>query len=92
VTAPLNCQALFVFIQWAGNTTIGAATTLLLVRTIAVWDRSLYVIVPMLLLAAGQWGLLYYSQSNLPPFSPFSPFKPDPDRPADHFISILTFT
>ena len=64
VTTPIDCQALFVFIQWAGNTTIGASSSLLLVRTIAVWNRSPYVIAPMLLLAIGQWGLLYYSQLN----------------------------
>ena len=62
VTTQTDCQALFVFIQWAGNTTIGASTSLLLIRTIAVWNRSLYIIAPMLLLAAGQWGLLYYSK------------------------------
>jgi hypothetical protein len=65
VTTPTNCQALFVFIQWAGNTTIGASTSLLLIRTVAVWNRSRYIIAPMLVLAAGQWGLLYYSQLNI---------------------------
>ena len=68
VTTPIDCQALFGFIQWAGNTTIGASSSLLLVRTIAVWNRSRFVIFPMLLLAAGQWGLLYYSQSKYLPF------------------------
>ena len=72
VTTPTDCQALFAFIQWAGNTTIGASTSLLLVRTVAVWNRSPYVIAPMLLLSAGQWGLLYYSQfpSPVPPIRP----------------------
>jgi len=64
VTTPTDCQALFVFIQWAGNTAIGASTSLLLIRTVAVWNRSPYIIAPMLLLAAGQWGLLYYSELN----------------------------
>lgn len=72
VTTYTDCQALFVFIQWAGNTTIGASSSLLLVRTIAVWNRSPYVIAPMLLLALGQWGLLYYSQWNIHPFLPLT--------------------
>ena len=69
VTTQTDCQALFVFIQWAGNTTIASSTSLLLIRTIAVWNRSRYIIAPMLLLAAGQWGLLYYSELTTSPRS-----------------------
>jgi len=71
VTTPTDCQALFAFIQWAGNTAIGASTSLLLIRTVAVWNRSPYIIAPMLLLAAGQWGLLYYSELNTSVLSTF---------------------
>jgi len=49
----------YMFIQFTGYTTIGSASTLLMLRTIAVWNRPL-VTVPLVLASAGQWGLLLH--------------------------------
>ena len=50
----------YVFIQFAGFTTIGSASTLLMLRTIAVWNRVPLVTVPLVLASMGQWGLLLH--------------------------------
>jgi len=60
VTTKVNCQALYVFIQFTGFTTIGSASTLLMLRTIAVWNRVPLVTVPLVLASMGQWGLLLH--------------------------------
>lgn len=60
VTSEVNCQALYVFCQWAGNTAIAGASTCLMIRTIAIWERKLFVTIPLVALSLGQWGLLYH--------------------------------
>ncbi|KAG8994081.1 hypothetical protein FRB90_000538 [Tulasnella sp. 427] len=59
-TTKLNCQALYVFNQLMGNIAIATASTLLMLRTIAIWSRNLIVVVPLVLLALGQWGILLH--------------------------------
>jgi hypothetical protein len=39
---------------------MGSASTLLMLRTIAVWNRSPRIVVPLLLASMGQWGLLIH--------------------------------
>ncbi|KAF8302625.1 hypothetical protein DL93DRAFT_465819 [Clavulina sp. PMI_390] len=60
VTTEVNCQALYAFNQFAGNTTIGAASTLLMLRTIAVWNRRYFITIPLVILSLGQWGILFH--------------------------------
>ncbi|KAF8302623.1 hypothetical protein DL93DRAFT_2102570 [Clavulina sp. PMI_390] len=65
VTTEVNCQALYAFNQFAGNTTIGAASTLLMLRTIAVWNRRYFITVPLVILSLGQWGILFHGIATL---------------------------
>ncbi|KZV92934.1 hypothetical protein EXIGLDRAFT_613689, partial [Exidia glandulosa HHB12029] len=53
--------ALYTFCQWAGNTAIASASTCLMMRTFAIWERRQIVVVPLTLISLGQWGLLYYA-------------------------------
>lgn len=50
----------YVFAQFTGFTAIGSASTLLMLRTIAVWNRVPLVTVPLVLASMGQWGLLLH--------------------------------
>ncbi|KDQ09989.1 hypothetical protein BOTBODRAFT_503327 [Botryobasidium botryosum FD-172 SS1] len=60
ITSEVNCQALYTFNQFAGNTAIGTASTLLMFRTIAVWSKNIYVVVPLCVLSMGQWGIILH--------------------------------
>ncbi|EJD54260.1 hypothetical protein AURDEDRAFT_52313 [Auricularia subglabra TFB-10046 SS5] len=55
------CLALYTFCQWAGNTAIAGASTCLMLRTIAIWKRKMFMVVPLVALSLGQWALLYYA-------------------------------
>ncbi|EJD54335.1 hypothetical protein AURDEDRAFT_51258 [Auricularia subglabra TFB-10046 SS5] len=46
--------------QLSGNTAIAGASTCLMIRTIAIWERKLLVTIPLVALSLGQWGLLYH--------------------------------
>ncbi|EMD41052.1 hypothetical protein CERSUDRAFT_80692 [Gelatoporia subvermispora B] len=59
VTTPINCNALFLFNSWAGNMTILCASMCLMLRSIALWDRKLKVVIPLGLLAFAHWVLLW---------------------------------
>lgn len=50
----LNCQALYVFNELVGNTAVATASTLLMLRTIAIWSRSPYVMYPLVVLSLGR--------------------------------------
>jgi len=60
ITSEVNCQALYTFNQFAGNTAIGTASTLLMFRTIAIWSKNIYIVVPLCILSMGQWGILLH--------------------------------
>jgi hypothetical protein len=60
ITTRVNCQALYTFNQFAGNTAIGTASTLLMFRTIAIWTKRIEVLVPLVALSLGQWGILFH--------------------------------
>ncbi|KAG8957783.1 hypothetical protein FRC03_009816 [Tulasnella sp. 419] len=60
IKTKVNCQAMYLFNQITGNITIGSASTLLMLRTIAIWSRKLYIVIPLGLLALGQWAILFY--------------------------------
>jgi hypothetical protein len=53
-------QALYSFAQFAGNGAIGSASTLLMLRTIAIWNRNLWVTIPLVILSLGQWAILLH--------------------------------
>lgn len=55
----VNCQALFTFNSWTGNMAILCASTCLMLRTIALWDRKKYIVVILGILCLGHWALLY---------------------------------
>ncbi|KAF5363903.1 hypothetical protein D9756_000860 [Leucocoprinus leucothites] len=59
VSTPINCHALFTFNSWAGNMTILCASTSLMLRTIALWNRKKPVIAVLSVLCLAHWGLLY---------------------------------
>ena len=50
----INCQSLYVFNQFMGNTAIATASTLLMLRTIAIWSRNIYIVVPLVILSLGR--------------------------------------
>ncbi|KAG9032012.1 hypothetical protein FS837_002841 [Tulasnella sp. UAMH 9824] len=64
-TAKLNCQSLYLFNQFMGNFAIGSASTLLMLRTIAIYSKNLYVVVPLIVLSLGQWGILFHGISTV---------------------------
>lgn len=75
-------QALYSFAQFAGNGAIGSASTLLMLRTIAIWNRNLFVTIPLVILSLGQWAILFHGTyalvlpSTIYPSSSPSLFKP----------------
>jgi hypothetical protein len=48
-----------------GNTAIGSASTLLMLRTIAIWNRNIFVVIPLILLSLGQWGILFHGVATV---------------------------
>lgn len=60
VESEVNCNALYTFNSFCGNMAILAASTTLMLRTIALWERSLKVVIPVGILCLGHWGLLWY--------------------------------
>lgn len=65
VSDPINCQVLYTWNQFGGNTSIGAASSLLMLRTVAVWNKKLYIIIPLALISAGQWGILLHGVTTV---------------------------
>ncbi|KAJ7117408.1 hypothetical protein C8R43DRAFT_901879 [Mycena crocata] len=55
----INCGALFTFNSWTGNMAILCASTSLMLRTIALWERKRSVVIPLGLLSLAHWVLLY---------------------------------
>ncbi|KAI9001230.1 hypothetical protein BD414DRAFT_452439 [Trametes punicea] len=59
VKKPINCHALFTFISWAGNMSLLCASTTLMFRTIALWERKLTIVIPLAFLCLAHWALLW---------------------------------
>ncbi|KAJ7086675.1 hypothetical protein C8R44DRAFT_650691 [Mycena epipterygia] len=59
ISHPINCGALFTFNSWTGNMAILCASTSLMLRTIALWERKRSVVIPLGLLSSAHWILLY---------------------------------
>ncbi|KAF8155568.1 hypothetical protein B0H34DRAFT_659025 [Crassisporium funariophilum] len=60
VTHELDCQGLYTFNQCFGNAAIGLASINLSLRTMAVWSRKWYIVVPLVLIILGHWSLLLH--------------------------------
>ncbi|KAF8966625.1 hypothetical protein BDZ97DRAFT_1917436 [Flammula alnicola] len=60
VTEEINCQGLYTFNQCFGNAAIGLASINLSLRTMAVWSRRWYIVVPLVLVILGHWSLLLH--------------------------------
>ncbi|KAH6915143.1 hypothetical protein BKA70DRAFT_1420088 [Coprinopsis sp. MPI-PUGE-AT-0042] len=56
---PINCRALYTFNSWTGNMAILCASTCLMIRTIALWERRRVIIGILCALCFVHWGLLY---------------------------------
>ncbi|EAU84579.2 hypothetical protein CC1G_00098 [Coprinopsis cinerea okayama7 len=56
---PINCRALFTFNSWTGNMAILCASTCLMLRTIALWERRVSIIAILGILCLAHWALLY---------------------------------
>ncbi|KAK2461215.1 hypothetical protein APHAL10511_006742 [Amanita phalloides] len=63
VTSEINCQALYTFNQVAGNFAIGTASINLALRTMAIWSRKWYIVIPLTAVILGHWSLLLQGMS-----------------------------
>ncbi|CCM02831.1 uncharacterized protein FIBRA_04943 [Fibroporia radiculosa] len=59
VTTVVNCQSLYTFNSWAGNMAIVCASTCLMLRTIAIWERKLKVVIPLCIFSLAHWVVLW---------------------------------
>ncbi|RDB29963.1 hypothetical protein Hypma_014178 [Hypsizygus marmoreus] len=57
-TTEINCQALYLFNQLAGNAAVGLASINLSIRTMAVWSQNKYIIGLLVLVILGHWSLI----------------------------------
>ncbi|KAG8847112.1 hypothetical protein FRB91_000183 [Serendipita sp. 411] len=61
----INCQALYNFNQFAGNSTLGASSTLLMLRSIAIWQRNRYISLFFVVVGLGLWGILMHGVTTV---------------------------
>ncbi|KAH7887016.1 hypothetical protein F5I97DRAFT_1872347 [Phlebopus sp. FC_14] len=54
----LNCQALYVFDQLAGDAAVGLASINLSLRTIAIWSHNKWIILVIVAIVLGHWSLI----------------------------------
>lgn len=55
----INCQALYIFNSMTGNLAILAASTSLMIRTVALWEMKRYVMIPLICLSLAHWAILW---------------------------------
>lgn len=60
-TTKVDCQALYTYNQFFGSAAIGTASTLLMLRTVAIWNKNWFVTIPLVLVGIGHWSILMYS-------------------------------
>jgi len=60
MTSEVNCQALYTFNALFGNAAIGFASVNLAFRTMAVWSRQWFIVIPLTLVIFGHWSLLLH--------------------------------
>ncbi|KAF9225732.1 hypothetical protein BS17DRAFT_699505 [Gyrodon lividus] len=54
----VNCQALYIFNQLAGDAAVGLASINLSLRTIAIWSQNKWIIGTIVLIVLGHWSLI----------------------------------
>ncbi|EKM59690.1 uncharacterized protein PHACADRAFT_137777 [Phanerochaete carnosa HHB-10118-sp] len=54
-----NCNALYTFNFWAGNMAILCASTSLMIRTVALWNKNRLVILLLATLGCAHWAILW---------------------------------
>ncbi|TFK76122.1 hypothetical protein BDN72DRAFT_756987 [Pluteus cervinus] len=59
ISLSVTTRALFTFNSWTGNMTILCASTSLMLRTIALWERKRSVVISLGILCLAHWALLY---------------------------------
>ncbi|CAL1699324.1 unnamed protein product [Somion occarium] len=57
-TTKINCQALYTFNQLAGNASAGLASINLALRTMVLWNNSMYIVIPLVAVILGHWSLI----------------------------------
>ncbi|XP_006463260.1 hypothetical protein AGABI2DRAFT_194141 [Agaricus bisporus var. bisporus H97] len=55
----LNCHALYIFEQLAGNACIGLASISLSIRTMAIWGWNKYLVGSFIVIILGHWSLIF---------------------------------
>ena len=60
-TTKVDCQALYTYNQFFGSAAIGTASTLLMLRTVAIWNKNWFVTIPLVIVGIGHWSILMYS-------------------------------
>lgn len=59
VRSEVNCKGLYTFNSWAGNMTLLSSSTSLMLRTIALWERKLSIMVFLGVLCLAHWAILW---------------------------------
>ncbi|KAL1727190.1 hypothetical protein EV714DRAFT_286661 [Schizophyllum commune] len=59
VSMSVRTEALYTFNSWAGNMTLLSSSTSLMLRTIALWERKLLVVVLLGILCVAHWAVLW---------------------------------
>jgi len=65
VTTKINCQVVYTFCHFLVNTSTGCASLLLMLRTIAVWNRRPFVMVPLVVISMGHWAFLLHGSRDI---------------------------
>ncbi len=56
----------FVSTRFSNSThRIAAASTLLMLRTFAIWNQNKFVVIPLVALALGQWGIAFFAVTTV---------------------------
>lgn len=48
-----------------GNAAVGGASTLLMLRVIAIWASKPFIVIPLAVLSAGQWAILLHGVTTV---------------------------
>ncbi|KAI0346916.1 hypothetical protein BDW22DRAFT_1425013 [Trametopsis cervina] len=57
--SPINCQALYTWNAITGNLAILAASSSLIIRSLALWERKIKIAIPLAILAVAHWVILW---------------------------------
>ncbi|TFL00060.1 hypothetical protein BDV98DRAFT_550413 [Pterulicium gracile] len=60
VSSEINCAALYTFNSFSGNMAILCASTSLMLRTLAIWERRMVVMIPLGIACLVHWILMFF--------------------------------